>query len=104
MSRQQLDKVSTIADSLGSPVTLPYSLAVCKKYIDELLLISDQDLVHAMKTIFSEFRMLVEPACAAGIATLTRYPEKFRGKRTVLLFCGSNTDVQTWVKQTGKSR
>jgi len=97
----RLDRVETIADSLGSPVTLPYSFAVCRKFVDDLLLISDKNLVDAMTLVFNEFSMLVEPACAAGLATVLKYPEKFRNKKTVLLFCGSNTDVQSWVKQTG---
>jgi threonine dehydratase len=94
---QKLEKVSTIADSLAPPLTLPYSFGICREQIDELVTVDDDDLRRAMALIFRSLKFAVEPACAAVVAALTGpLRSVLAGKRVGLVFCGSNIDLATF--------
>lgn len=94
---QQLERVDTIADSLGAPMALPVSFALCERYIDEIVRVDDAALVAAMRRIYATLAMAVEPACAAGVAALHGpLLERLQGKRVGLIFCGSNIDMDSW--------
>ena len=94
-----IDKVQTIADSLGSPKAEPYSFHLCKMHVDKLVTVTDEELISAMKIIAQELKMMVEPACAAAIAAfLNPLKATLNGKRVGILFCGSNMDVSTFCR------
>lgn len=95
---QTLDRVATIADSLGAPMALPISFGLCRDNISEIVTVTDAQLCDAMRQIHSSLALCVEPACAAAVAAL-RGPlrETLRGKRVGLVFCGSNIDVASWL-------
>ena len=96
---KKVDKVSTIADSLGAPFAMPYSFSLCQQFVDELVMISDAELSEAMGVLFRRMKMAVEPACAASTAALTGpLRDRFAGRKVVLVFCGSNIDWMTYEK------
>lgn len=97
---EAIEAVRTIADSLGAPFALPMSFELCRASVDRLVLVSDDELRAAMRLLFTDMKMAVEPACAATTAAL-RGPlrERLEGRRVVLVFCGSNTDWATWQGQ-----
>jgi len=90
---EAIDKVRTIADSLGAPYALPYSFALCRKFVDELVLVSDAELRAAMRLLFQDAKLAVEPAGAASTAALCGpLRERLRGKRVGAIVCGTNID------------
>ncbi len=94
---ERIDRVDTIADSLGAPHAAPYSLGLCRRYVDELVRVSDGQLRQAMRRLFDEQKLAVEPACAASTAALLGpLAGRLRGQRVALVFCGSNIDWPTW--------
>lgn len=84
--------LSTIAD--GIAVGTPGKLAVetIRQRVDDLLLVDEGDLEHALVMLLEVEKTLVEGAGAAGLAALLKYPERFRGKRVGLVLCGGNID------------
>lgn len=95
-----IERVNTIADSLGAPFALPYSFALCRQFVDELIMVDDDQLRAAMRFLFLEMKLAVEPACAAGTAALLGpLAERLCGRKVVVLLCGSNIDWQTWQQQ-----
>lgn len=97
---QAIDAVRTIADSLGAPFAMPYSFALTRDNVDSLCLVSEEGLRDAMGLLFHRQKLIVEPACAATTAALFGpLREDLRGKRVMLLFCGSNIDWATWSTQ-----
>ncbi|MDH3430145.1 MAG: pyridoxal-phosphate dependent enzyme [Gammaproteobacteria bacterium] len=97
---RSIDKVRTIADSLGAPFTMPYSFGLCRQNVDDLVLVDDLQLRRAMGCLFRAMKIAVEPACAASTAALLGpLRERLRGKTVVLLFCGSNIDWATFEAQ-----
>ena len=98
---ESIDKVRTIADSLGAPYTTPYTLAVCQKYIDELVMIDDDQIRAAMRQLFHGMKLAVEPAGAAAAAALNGpLRDRLTGKRVALIASGTNIDLSTFAKQT----
>ena len=97
-----IDKVRTIADSLGSPRAEPYSFALCKEHVDGLAMVSDDDLRAAMRLLFAEAKLAVEPAGAASTAALVGpLRERLEGKRVALIVCGTNIDPGTFSALVG---
>lgn len=97
---QSIDKVRTIADSLGAPFALPYSFELCRKNVDELVRIDDKQLRRAMAFLYRNLKIAVEPACAASTAALLGpLRSSLAGKKVVLVFCGSNIDWATFASQ-----
>lgn len=91
---ESIEKVRTIADSLGAPHAAPYSFALCREYVDELVLVSDDELRRSMLLLFQGSKLAVEPAGAAATAALCGpLQERLRGKRVGVIVCGTNIDV-----------
>jgi threonine dehydratase len=96
-SPQKIDKVRTIADSLGAPHAAPYSYGLCRRYVDELVLVNDDALRGAMRLLMTSAKLAVEPAGAAATAALCGpLRERLRGKRVGLIVCGANIDAATF--------
>ncbi len=96
---ESIEKVATIADSLGAPFALPISYELCRENVDELVLVSDDELKETMGLLFRELKIAVEPACAASTAALLGpLSGRFSGKKVVIVMCGSNIDWQTFAQ------
>lgn len=89
-SPQKIDAVRTIADSLGAPMALPYSFALCRRHVDELVQVDDDDLCRAMWLLFADAKLVVEPAGAATTAAMLQLRERLVGQRVGLIVCGAN--------------
>jgi len=99
-SPQSIDAVRTIADSLGAPRCEPYSFALNRRFVDEVVLVSDAQIRDAMRLTFRVAKLVVEPAGAAALAALM-FPLRMRlaGKTVGLVVCGANIDPQTYAAQ-----
>ncbi len=92
-----IERVQTIADSLGAPHAAPYSYALCRRYVDQLVMVDDDALRGAMALLFEEIKLAVEPAGAAATAALLGpLRSTLAGKRVGLVVCGANVDPQAW--------
>ena len=86
--------VRTIADGIAvrdtSPVTLKYIL----QYVDEMILVSDDEIANAILYLLEKQKLVVEGAGAVGVAALIHkrldLPE---GAKVVTLLSGGNIDV-----------
>ncbi len=97
---QAIERVATIADSLGAPYALPYSFALCRQFVDDLVLVDDDAMRRAMGLLYSEMKLAVEPAGAAATAALCGpLRQRLAGKRVGLIVCGANIDLATFSQQ-----
>lgn len=92
-----LGKTETIADSLAPPMALPFGHAVCTRFVDEIVTVSDDAICGGMVTLAEHGKVAVEPAAGAVVAGL-RGPlrERLGGKRVGLIVCGANVDTGTY--------
>ncbi|MBX3462827.1 MAG: threonine/serine dehydratase [Planctomycetes bacterium] len=93
---QRIDAVRTIADSLGAPMALPYTFSLCRRFVDELVLVDDDALCRAMWLLFADAKLVVEPAGAATTAAMLQQREQLAGARIGLIVCGANVDHRTF--------
>ena len=92
-------KINTIADSLSAPLHMPYSFNICKNVIDKIVTVTDKQMIESMKFMFQNFKIMVEPACVAGVAALLGpLKNKLVNQSTLILLCGSNIDTKGWHK------
>lgn len=98
-SPQSIDAVRTIADSLGAPRCEPYSFALNRQFVDEVVLVDDEQIREAMRLLFRSAKLVVEPAGAAALAALM-FPlrERLDGQRVGLVVCGGNIDSETYAR------
>ena len=89
-SPQSIDRVTTIADSLGAPYALPHSFALCRRFVDELVKVDDDELRSAMALLFACAKLAVEPAGAASTAALLKLADRLAGQRVGVIACGGN--------------
>ena len=93
-------EVRTIADSLGAPFAMPYSFELARSNVDHFRLITESEIRNAMGLLFHRQKFVVEPACAATTAAMFGpLRQELKGKKVLLLFCGSNIDWATWSEQ-----
>ncbi len=97
---EAIDKVQTIADSLGAPYALPYSFTLSQLHVDRMVTVDDRLLRETMGFLFRAMKIAVEPACCASTAALLGpLRDELRGKRVMLVMCGSNIDWKTFEEQ-----
>lgn len=86
-----LDKIDTIADSLGSPMAMPYSYAVTAAHVDKIVHITDDDMRDGMRHFGNILRIMAEPACAASLAAICGpLKAELTGRNVGIIACGSN--------------
>ncbi len=99
-SPQRIERVQTIADSLGAPHATPFVLALCQRYVDEMVRLEDDDLRRGMALLFRSMKLAVEPAGAAATAALCGpLRDRLRGQRIGVLVCGTNIDLATFARE-----
>lgn len=90
-SAVRINKVDTIADSLGAPMAMDFSFNIAKKRVSQVERVTDDEIRNAMITMRDRLGFIVEPACATSLAGLQeRYKKKCEGKKVGIIACGSN--------------
>lgn len=90
----ELAEVNTIADGLATKNTDPDVFAVVDDLVDELVTVSDAEIMDAIKFLLERAKLMAEPGGAATTAALlTGKVSLPAGTRTVALISGGNYDV-----------
>ncbi|HJU92180.1 MAG TPA: threonine/serine dehydratase [Pyrinomonadaceae bacterium] len=82
------------ADSLAPRQVGQQMFPIAEKYVREVVLVSDEEIVEAQKRLWQSLRVVAEPGGAAAFAGLLsgRYKTK-PGERVGVIVCGGNTDA-----------
>lgn len=93
----KIEKVDTIAASLGAPHAEPYSFGLCQRFVDEMVTVTDLQLAQMMRIMFEEVKLAVEPAGASAMAgAVGPLSDKLEGKNVGIIVCGTNIDTQSF--------
>ena len=82
--------IDTIADGIGVRVPVPEAVAEMRSTVDDVILVTDEDLIAAMEMLQVDAGLLVEPAGAAGLAAVVKRHSDFAGKRVAVILTGGN--------------
>jgi len=94
-----IERVATIADSLGAPYALPVSFALCRDNVDELVLVDDDALRSTMRFLLEQGKLAVEPAgAAATAAAIGPLRDRVAGRKVGLVVCGANIDAASFAR------
>ena len=92
--------VDTIADGIGVRVPIPEAVADMRGIVDEVRLVSDEQIIAAMRLVYQHAGLLVEPSGSAGPAAVMAAGAEFAGQRVATVLCGGNlteTQIQQWL-------
>lgn len=84
------DTVDTFAEGIAVRVPVPEAVEDMGPLVDEMALVTDQDMVRAMKLILETTGLVVEPSGAVGVALLMSQPSRFEGKAVGTVLTGNN--------------
>ena len=85
----------TIADGLGAPFTGENALAVCRARVDEVVLVSEEEIEAGMRFLYGRAKLACEPAGAAGVAALLAGKVALEpGSTVAAVVSGGNADPQ----------
>jgi threonine dehydratase len=90
----RLEQISTIADGLAPPMVGNLNFEIVRQHVDDVVTVSDDDIVYAMARILTRAKLLAEPAGAAATAALLagKIPVT-RTERVVALVSGGNVGL-----------
>ncbi len=83
---------ATIAEGIAVKSPGKLTSAIVRKLVDDIVLVSEGDIEHAILLLLEIEKTVVEGAGAAGLAALIRHRERFAGKRVGLILSGGNID------------
>jgi threonine dehydratase len=89
-----LERIDTFAEGLATRVAFELPLRILRERLDDLILVTDQELREAMVTLIRETRTLAEAAGAASTAGAFKLQERLRGKKVGLVLSGANVTVE----------
>ncbi|MGC8864795.1 MAG: threonine ammonia-lyase, partial [Bacteroidales bacterium] len=82
----------TIADGLLTSLgtrTFP----IIKEFVKEILTVSEENILLAMRLIWERMKIVVEPSAAVPLAAVLEHPWIFKGKRVTIILSGGNVDL-----------
>ena len=99
----ELSAITSIAKTLGAPSVSPQTLSLAQEYLEEVLVVTDDEAVQQLKFILERLKVLTEPAASCTLAAALRLKDRFtKNNNLVLIFCGGNlsvTDLCKYINQ-----
>jgi threonine dehydratase len=92
--------MDTIADGIAVRVPVQEALEIMRKTVDDVMLVTDDEIVDAMRRVYRDAGLVIEPAGAAGIAAVAKRRSELAGKRVAVILTGGNVteeQLRQWV-------
>jgi len=89
-----IDTPKTIADGAQTQHLGSLTFPIIKRDVDDILTVSDAELVDAMRFFASRMKIVVEPTGCLGFAAARKMKDQLRGKRVGVLISGGNVDIE----------
>jgi threonine dehydratase len=90
--RMVTEKKFTIADGLRTNVGEP-NFAIVQRYVDDVVTVSEEAIVKAMRTIWETMKIVIEPSAAVPYAAILEDRINIAGKRVGIILTGGNVDL-----------
>jgi threonine dehydratase len=68
---QELETSDTVADGLRASLA-PRTFAILRKHVDDILLVSEEEIIATMKLVWERLKIVIEPSSAVALAPLLR--------------------------------
>jgi threonine dehydratase len=85
-------KKFTIADGLRTNIGAP-NFAIIQQYVDDIVTVSEEAIVSAMRTIWETMKIVIEPSAAVPYAAIQESKIEVGGKSVGIILTGGNVDL-----------
>lgn len=92
----EMDIRSTLSDATAGGIeagAITYDL--CRQWVDDFILVSEQEIQNAMIDLIKVEHLLIEGAAGVALAAFMKYPQKFNNKNVVVVLSGGNLNIAT---------
>jgi threonine dehydratase len=86
------EKTDTIADGLRTNIGAA-NFALVQRYVDNIVTVSEEAIVAAMRTIWETMKIIIEPSAAVPYAAILEHKVDLREKRVGVILTGGNVDL-----------
>ena len=86
---------ATIADGLRTNCTGEKNFPIIQQYVDEVVTVSEEGIVAAMRELWEKLRIVIEPSAAVAYAAIREGKVNVAGRRTGIILTGGNVDLTT---------
>jgi len=87
-------EMKTIAEGLATRVPFANTQRIMREYVDDFVLVDDEDIKSAISVLLEHTHNLVEEAAAAPLAASLEIKERLKNKNVVLVVSGGNLSMQ----------
>ncbi len=86
----EMPSSDTLAEGIQTRVPFQLTMDILWKNLDDLVLVSDDEIGKSVATYLWKAHLVAEGAAAAPLAAAFRYRERWQGKRVILVLTGHN--------------
>jgi len=91
-------RADTIAEGLATARAYELPFNILRDRIDDIVLVSDSEIMEAVKTLAELEGVIAEPAGAAALAAARKIKERLAGKKVIVMVTGGNIDPELLAK------
>ncbi|MFQ3612398.1 MAG: pyridoxal-phosphate dependent enzyme [Cyanobacteriota bacterium] len=92
--RVRIPLPNTLADGIRTTCPGQHTFPVIQRYVDEVVLVSDADILRAMQLLLTRMKLVIEPTGAVGIAALLAQKIVLPRQRIGVILSGGNVDAE----------
>lgn len=89
----ELESIYTIADGIAVKKTGELTFSLIQQYVDDIIMVNDEEIAHAILTLLERSKFVVEGAGAVGAAALIYNKLNIRNHNAVVVLSGGNIDA-----------
>lgn len=86
------DAPNTVADGLRVSLR-PYTWHFVSSIVSDILLVSEAEIIEAMRFVWKRMKLVIEPSSAVAVAAVLKNTELFAGQRVGIIVTGGNVDL-----------
>ena len=91
----EMETYPTLADTCAGGVDLDsITLDLCRRYVDEIMLLTETEIEKSIRLLFEQHRLVVEGSGALSVGGLLKRKDHFKGKKVVAVICGRNIPLE----------
>ncbi|MDC5641343.1 threo-3-hydroxy-L-aspartate ammonia-lyase [Acinetobacter baumannii] len=93
-----IDTPPTIADGAQTQYLGKLTFPIIQQKVDDILTVTDVELINAMKFFAERMKMVVEPTGCLGFAAARNLKDELKGKRIGIIISGGNVDISKYAE------
>ena len=99
---ERMGFVRTIADGIAVKEPGEHTFEYCKKYVDEIVTVNDDEISTAILALIEQHKLIAEGAGAVAVAAAMFNKVPIKGKKAICLVAGGNIDVTILSRVIGR--